>query len=298
MKVLITGSTGFIGRKLKIKLIENSDIEIVEFNRSNGGDISEKDALKKYYDTKIDHVVHLAANTFVPQSWEAPLDFFSTNSFGTMNVLELCRKTESDLTFVSSYLYGAPKRLPIIEEDLVQSNNPYAFSKDIAEQACLFYSKHYDVQVTIVRPFNVYGPGQSEIFLIPSIIRQIHSEDRSEIQVKILAPKRDYIFVDDLVALIQKTIVHKSIGTSPYVVVNAGTGTSYSVGDVIRIAKEVTASSKPIVASGEIRKNEVMDTVADITKASSHFDWTPKYTLKEGIQKIVEKINEPSLKKV
>src|SRR6202011_2766469 len=105
-------------------------------------------------------------------------------------------------TLVSSYMYGHPERLPIPEDHPLRASNPYSHSKLLAEQITRFYQESFGVPVTIVRPFNLYGPGQSEDFLIPTLIRQALAQDSNAIVVADLTPKRDYIYIDDVVDLL------------------------------------------------------------------------------------------------
>ena len=134
--ILITGSNGFIGTQLK-KHLNQDQYTIFEFNEEDG-DIVQADSLSRFDDHKIDHIIHLAGKTFVPESWENPYRFYTVNVIGTMNVLEFCRKYNISLTFISTYLYGNPKLLPINENSEISPNNPYAHSKYLAEQLCHF----------------------------------------------------------------------------------------------------------------------------------------------------------------
>ena len=138
-------------------------------------------------------VFHLAARTFVPDSWRDPAGFVSANVLGSVNVLEYCRKHRAQLTFVSGYLYGKPRHLPISETSPPCPNNPYALSKHLAEQECAFYASEFGLPVTVIRPFNVFGPGQKSHFLIPAIVRQLFGS--KAIVVKDLEPRRDYIYL-------------------------------------------------------------------------------------------------------
>ncbi|HWY98386.1 MAG TPA: SDR family oxidoreductase, partial [Bacteroidia bacterium] len=193
-KVLITGSNGFIGKQLKKQLLTEG-YEIAEFNSADG-DISKTELSFK----GIDNVFHLAGKSFVPDSWKNPKAFYDVNVTGTLNVLELCRKTGAGLTFISSFVYGIPKYQPIDECHPVKPANPYGHSKMIAEEICKYYQESFNIKVTIVRPFNIYGAFQSEHFLIPIIIKQLFDKKQSKIEVLDLAPKRDYLFLDDLVS--------------------------------------------------------------------------------------------------
>ena len=223
---LITGSTGFIGRALKQRLLHGG-YEISELNSDL--DIRETTSFLRFIDLNISCVFHLAGKTYVPESWRNPGEFYHVNVMGTKNVLEYCRRKAIPLIYVSSYLYGQPARLPISENDPIVPNNPYAHSKYLAEQLCEFYSREFGTTVVILRPFNIYGPGQSDRFLIPLIVRQ--ALEGQVIKVNTLEPRRDYIYLEDAVDAL--VCAARNIVT-PFAVYNVGSGYSLSVQEVIR----------------------------------------------------------------
>lgn len=280
-KILITGSNGFIGSVLKRKLLsigyEISGIDLPD-------DITEPGTFVNFEKHNIDHVFHLAAKTFVPDSWMDPQLFYRTNLLGTLNVLEFCRKNNTSLTYVSAYLYGQPQRLPISEKDPIQHGNPYAHTKYLAEQMCEFYSKEFGVNTIIIRPFNVYGVGQSEKFLIPSIIKQALEEET--IKVKHLAPRRDYIYLDDLI----DALILSMSSSKKYAVYNIGSGTSVSVEEVISTVKQIIGTNKKVISGNTIRRNEINDVVADISQANRDLGWFPRKTFIEGLKEMVEQV--------
>src|SRR5690606_33893882 len=136
----------------------------------------------------VDVVVHLAARSYVPDSWEVPADFLRTNLTGALEALEYCRLHNARLVFPSSYMYGDAGSQPIPESHPLVAKNPYALSKKLAEDAARFFAERFNVRTTILRPFNIYGPGQSEAFLIPWILRQLKSG--TEVRVKDVEPRR------------------------------------------------------------------------------------------------------------
>ncbi|NTU42062.1 MAG: NAD(P)-dependent oxidoreductase [Nitrospirales bacterium] len=278
--VLITGSRGFIGRALTQRLLESGH-PLHELPQ--GADIGEPVSLEGFRDKEISQVFHLAARTFVPDSWRDPGGFYRTNVIGTQNVLEFCRQKSASLLYVSSYVYGKPERLPIPEEAPLRPNNPYAHSKCLAEQLCRFYAQEFGVRVTVLRPFNIYGPGQRESFLIPSVIRQTLESDG--VSVKSLTPRRDYLYLDDFL-----DVLLLSTGTrqSRYEVYNIGAGISYSVRDVIDEALAVAGRNIPVISEEEDRKNEIDDVVADIGKARRELGWQPQRSFREGIRRMIK----------
>jgi nucleoside-diphosphate-sugar epimerase len=282
--VLVTGANGFIGTAL-VKNLEQRGFNVIKYVSSMGS-IVDFDFINEYYYIKIDHIFHLASKTFIPDSWSNPMSFYKVAVIGTENILELCRKQNISMTFVSAYLYGEPKQLPISESDYPRPNNPYAHSKYLAEDLCKFYSNFYNVKVVIARPFNIYGKGQNEEFLIPSIIRQ--ALNTKVIKVRDLHPKRDYIYLDDLIDGLIKTL-----NTSNHLsVYNFGFGSSISVENIINTVQKIIKSNKRVESAEMERKNEIMDVVADITKAQEELNWHPKINLEDGIKLILGESNE------
>lgn len=279
-KILVTGASGFIGRSLVARL-QTQGWDVIPLD-STVGDIASPDTLAKFRQQKVAHVFHLAGKTFVPDSWNNPQAFCQINVTGTINVLEFCKETRIPMTYVSAYVYGHPDSLPIGEDSAVRPSNPYALTKRLAEEACEFYASTYGLQVTTIRPFNAYGIGQAENFLIPAIISQA-LDSGEEIVVKDLAPKRDYVYLEDMVTGLLATL-GKSDG---YRVYNIGSGVSLSVQEVIDLIQDIAGTQKKIVCDQVIRTNELMDVVADISKAGSELGWRPEFTFRAGIEKII-----------
>lgn len=275
--ILVTGSKGFIGKHLMTHLQKFPEYHITEFD-ADDGDV----ATHPFNFERLDHVIHLAGKTYVPLSWEDPYSFYKTNYLGTVNVLEQCRKHKASLTYISAYVYGAPDYLPIDENHPLKAANPYMDSKVTTEALCRFYAENYNVPVTIIRPFNVFGPGQSEVFLIPKIIKQILS-DQPEISVFTLDPKRDFIYVDDLVEGIIRTLDKKF----NFEIFNLGSGVSYSVEEIIKTCLKIANIQKPILCENTERKNEINDVVANIEKAKELLNWVPATSFEEGLKKII-----------
>lgn len=278
--LLLTGSTGFIGSTLKLKLRELG-FDIVEINSANGG-VTNPGVFDGLWSEGISHVFHLAGRTFVPESWETPAVYTKINVYGTQNVLEFCRKKGVSMTFVSTYLYGRPDSLPISEDSPLRPNNPYAHSKYLAEQLCAFYAREFNVRVNIIRPFNAFGIGQDRRYLIPSVINQALAGDA--IRVTDLVPRRDYIYVEDLVDALICSMTHKEKSS----VYNIGSGFSMSVQGVIDVVQEILGTDKPVVSGGNVRRNEINDVIADTTRAHTELNWYPKYSFYEGIKQIIE----------
>jgi nucleoside-diphosphate-sugar epimerase len=279
-RVIVTGATGFLGRHLA-RHLRSAGTEVLTLSRTLGFDLLTDELPMR----GVNHVFHLAAQTGVVEAWDNPAEFFNINTQGTVRVLDQCRRHTCSLTYLSAYVYGPPLRLPTTESDPVRADNPYAFSKFMAEEACRFFHTTFDVPITILRPFNIYGPGQSERFLIPRIVAQIADADCQEIAVMDLAPRRDYLFVSDAVAAIVA-----SLTSPPGSLFNIGSGMSYSVEEVIKIACRSAGVVKPYRATaGVVRRNEIDDVVADISALQGETGWLPRISLGEGLRRLFER---------
>jgi UDP-glucose 4-epimerase len=272
--ILVTGASGFVGQRLVQAL--TSQGHTVTRHSVEDGHIA-----RSAFEPGASHVFHLAGCTFVPDSWQKPLAYYEVNFLGTVNVLEYCRKNNSSMTFISSYVYGHPKTLPIAEDHPLEAVNPYGHTKLLGEDVCRFYEKCFGVPVTIVRPFNLYGSGQAGHFLIPLLVHQAVSADISEISVADLRPRRDFLHVDDLIALLLR------VGQGGSGVYNAGSGVSHSIGEIIDILNSITGLAKPVRDRGERRPNEIMDVVADIRKARADLAWEPEISLADGLRQML-----------
>ena len=278
-KILVTGSDGFIGRVL-IKRLSGMGFAITGFDLANG-DIAEEGTLTHLEKENISYVFHLAGKTFVPESWSHPFGFYRTNVMGTANVLEFCRKTGAGLTYVSSYLYGKPRYLPIDENHPVKAYNPYSHSKLVAEELCRYYIDQFNTGISILRPFNAYGPGQSGQFLIPELIRKMLDPEIAFIEVMDLRPKRDFIFIDDLVEALFLSM------DGPRGIYNVGSGSSVSVEEILQEIRAITGKNKPVRNKGLERPNEIFDLYADISRISRELNWKPRTGIREGMTKCI-----------
>jgi nucleoside-diphosphate-sugar epimerase len=276
IKILVTGASGFIGKFL-VTALRTNGYEVIEIT-SKQGDISQEKTWSQF--PKADCVVHLAAKSFVPDSWNKPGEFIQCNLLGTVCALNYCKNNQASLLFLSSYLYGKADILPIPESAKLKSTNPYALSKYLAEEACKFYAESFNLNITILRPFNVYGPAQPKHFLIPTIIEQIKSN--SSIKVMDLEPKRDYIYIDDLVSAMVKSIML----TKGFNILNIGSGKSCSVEELICMIQKIMGTDLPVISSSSRRKDEIMNTVADIQLAKSKLNWSPIWHIESGLAEI------------
>ena len=271
-RVLVTGGSGFIGRRLCAVL------------RAQGAEVwaprhAELDLAGK--PPRVEKIFHLAARTFVPDSWKEPAAFYRANVQTTIDLLEACAAMAIPMIYVSGYCYGAVDRQPIAETAPLRPNNPYAFSKAAAEAACRFFSAKFHIPLTILRPFNVYGPGQRREFLIPALLAQALDAAAREIVVDDLTPRRDFVHVDDVVSALSMVPVADEAR-----VYNVGSGRSHSVGEVAAMVQRAAGTAKPVVTRGGARPQEIADAIADAS-AIRALGWKPRIDLAEGLRQLV-----------
>jgi nucleoside-diphosphate-sugar epimerase len=282
-KVFVSGATGGIGTHL-VKYLKSKGHEII---------LPKNSLLRlddpRYFDLdtnplEIDVFYHLAGKCAVQESWETPVDYIQTNVVGTAKVLEFCRKNQIKMVYMSSYMYGIPQKLPISEQAKISVLNPYALSKFQGEELCQFYGKHHGLSFSIIRLFNLYGNGVNQTTLISEIVNQIIAS--KVIRVKDLSPKRDYLYISDLLHFLE--IVASESSNEIY---NLGSGTSYSVQEVISICQKVWNTNLEVISEEVNRKNEIPDTVCDYSKAHKNLGWQPQVTFEEGIIRMKENLN-------
>ena len=273
--ILVTGARGFLGNALCFKLNARG-YNVIGIDKEEGDISKDLPSFKN-----IHHVFHLAALTYVVDSWISPAKFYEVNLMGTLNVLEFCRKNNISVTYFSSYVYGTPEKLPIDEKHPLKSGSPYGQSKVFADELCQFYLKNYGMNITIVRPFNVYGPNQNILFLIPKIFTALFDKNVKTIELYSLWPKRDMIYIDDIINAVVELFEKRILG-----IFNVGSGYSLSIEEMLKIILSVTGISKEYIVLNDERKNEIPETVADISKLKNAIGWSPQYTFEQGIEKI------------
>jgi len=277
-KILLTGSSGFVGRHLHSELVKEGG-KVLTF------DLPSKD-IRKWGDLKdvsADLVYHLAAVTYIPYSFKNPRITYETNVLGTLNVLELCRLQDiKKIVYTSSYVYGQPKYLPVDEKHPVKPTNPYTYSKLMGERLCEAYAEFYGIECVILRPFNIYGEGQGERFLIPSIFKQIF--EKGAIRLENPNPRRDFLYVKDLVEAYLKAGKYNK---SKFEVFNIGYGKSYSVRELVDMIMKICGRKVKVTYEGRSRKGEIADVVADTAKARKRLKWKPKTKIEDGLKRVM-----------
>jgi UDP-glucose 4-epimerase len=285
-RVLVTGASGFVGKHLAAELRkQEAEVFALDSRGPDPIDIRNWHAVKGFGSKlgRLDLVYHLAALMFVPYSFENPRETYEVNVLGTLNVLELCRlQGFPKLVFASSYVYGEPRYLPVDEEHPLNPGSPYARSKVLGEDLCKAYHEDHGLRCTILRVFNIYGEGQTDSFLIPSMIKQLAS---GKVELMDPEPKRDFVHVSDVVQAYLRAGEYDQAGFNVF---NIGSGVSYSVDDIVKLALQAWGQEARVRYRHQRRKSEVMDVVADFRKARTELGWEPKVTLEQGIRHYVE----------
>ena len=235
--------------------------------------------------------MHLAALIAIPYSYDAPSSYVQTNVQGTVNILQGALKAGvSRVVHTStSEVYGTAQFTPITEDHPLQGQSPYSGSKIAADMMADSFARSFDLPVVTLRPFNTYGPRQSERAVISTVIRQVLDPNCDSIRVGDLTPTRDFNFVHDTVCafLAAAQLDDEQTGQT----FNAGSGQMVSIAEMVEMVRRVTRSNKPIVQEEHRKrpaKSEVMALMADATKLETAAGWTPETTLEEGIARTVE----------
>jgi dTDP-glucose 4,6-dehydratase len=233
-----------------------------------------------------DAVLHLAALIAIPYSYHSPDTYIDTNIKGTLNVVQAAR--DLGVTKVihtsTSEVYGTARFVPITEEHPLQGQSPYSASKIGADQIALSFYSSFDTPVTVIRPFNTYGPRQSARAVIPTIITQIASGKR-QLKLGALRPTRDFNYVQDTVGgFIAALCSPASVGE----VINLGSNFEISIGDVVRTIAEVMGTKVDISTDDQRlrpEKSEVERLWASNTKARELLGWQPAYGGLDGFRR-------------
>jgi NAD dependent epimerase/dehydratase len=245
-----------------------------------------------------DAVLHLAALIGIPFSYHSPDSYVDTNIKGTLNIVQAARDLGVGRVVhtSTSEVYGTARFVPITEAHPLQGQSPYSASKIGADQLAMSFHASFGTPVTIVRPFNTYGPRQSARAVIPTIITQIASGKR-QIKLGAVHPTRDFSYVTDTVAaFIAALHSPRAVGE----VINAGSGFEISIGDTARAIGELMAVELEILTDRERLRpdaSEVERLWADTAKARELLDWQPEFGgldgFRRGLAKTVEWFRDP-----
>jgi len=310
-RVLVTGADGFIGSHLAEQLV-GLGAEVTALAQYNSfdacgwlddspaplraamsvvrGDVRDPHQMMDLCKNQ-NIVMHLAALIAIPFSYQAPSSYVQTNVQGTVNVLQGALKAGvSRIVHTStSEVYGTAKFTPISEDHPLQGQSPYSGSKIAADMMADSFARSFDLPVVTLRPFNTYGPRQSERAVISTVIRQALDPNCDSIRVGDLTPTRDFNFVDDTVSafLAAAQLPDHHIGQT----FNTGTGRMVSIAELVETVRRVTDSDKPVLQEAHRKrpkKSEVMALMGDSTKLNEAAGWVSEVNLEEGIARTVK----------
>lgn len=304
--VLVTGADGFIGSHLT-EMLASSGANVTALCLYNSfdshgwlddipgstrsrvkavrGDIRDAAFVHRLV-ARQDIVFHLAALISIPHSYLTAQAYVSTNVVGTLNVLEAARdhRTGRVVHTSTSEVYGTAITVPISEKHPLQGQSPYSASKIGADMMAESFARSFDLPVVILRPFNTFGPRQSERAVIPVVLRQALDPSSPTIRIGDTTPVRDFTFVEDTAA------AFLSVGNAPHVEFgqpyNAGNGKAVTIFDLIQIILDLTDCRKT-VEQDPIRarppKSEVRALLADCSRITAATGWRPRVSLRDGL---------------
>ena len=313
-KVLITGADGFIGSHLTEALVNQGyDVRaFVYYNSFNSygwldsipsvtkshieffaGDIRDPNGVREAM-RGVDIVFHLAALIAIPFSYHSPDSYIDTNVKGTLNIIQAARDNQVSRVLVTSTseVYGTAKFVPITELHPKQPQSPYSASKIGADAIADSFYRSFDLPLTIVRPFNTFGPRQSARAVIPTIISQLLN-GAEEIKLGDITPTRDLLFVKDTVnGFLKIAECEKLIGHE----VNIASQSEISVGDIANeLIRQINPNAKIITDEQRLRpqNSEVFRLYGSNEKIMQHTNWKPEFTLTEGLANTIDWLRIP-----
>jgi UDP-glucose 4-epimerase len=309
VRVLVTGADGFIGSHLAERLVaEGAVVRAFCIYNSRGsagwldeadpdvraameirlGDIRDARFVEESMDG-IEVVLHLAALIAIPYSYTAAQSFVDTNVGGTLNVLEAARRAgvRRVVQTSTSEVYGTPEALPIRETHPLQAQSPYAATKVASDQLALAFQRSHGLPVVVLRPFNTYGPRQSERAVLPTIIRQLLA-GASELRLGRLDTRRDLTYVADTVDGFVRAATAPGIDG---LTIQLGTGRAEQIGDLVQLARELTGNPATVVQDPARMRpdaSEVLVLQSDPALAAQVLGWRAETSLEAGIAATVE----------
>jgi len=308
MRILVTGSDGFIGSHLVEELVKQGHEvrAFVFYNSFNSwgwldscdiavkgkfeifqGDIRDPNGVREAV-KDCDIVIHLAALIAIPFSYHSPDTYVSTNIAGTLNVLQAARDYGVKVIHTStSEVYGTAEFVPITENHPLKGQSPYSATKIAADQLAYSFYTSFDLPVTIIRPFNTYGPRQSSRAVIPTIISQLAS-GKQNINLGSVHPTRDFNYVEDTVSgFIAAIHVSEAYGE----VINIGSNFEISIADTVEMISSIMGVKVDIITD-DLRmrpdKSEVERLWANNQKAKKLLNWEPNYGGFQGFKRGLE----------
>jgi dTDP-glucose 4,6-dehydratase len=236
--------------------------------------------------------IHLAALIAIPYSYRSPKSYLDTNINGAINILEAAKKNNIKKTLITSTseVYGSAQKIPITEEHPLSAQSPYAATKIASDQLALSYYRSFKLPVSIIRPFNTFGPRQSLRAVIPSIILQ--TINNKKIEAGNLYPTRDFTYVKDICRAFIFALKKKNIDGE---VINLGSQFEISIQEMIQEILKISGSKKKVLKNRKrerLKTSEVNRLYSDSSKAKKLLGWQPEHKGKSGFIKNLKKTYE------
>lgn len=305
-RAVVTGAGGFIGSHLAEHLVRAGvavrafvhyhgsgtrgwldDSELAADIEFVAGDVRDHDSVRRAVQG-VDVVFHLAALVGIPYSYVTPQAYVRTNVDGALNVLEAAREhgVERLILTSTSEVYGSAQYAPMDEAHPVRSQSPYAATKAAADQLALSYHASFGVPVVIARPFNAYGPRQSDRALIPTVVAQLQAG--AHVRLGNLQPTRDFTFVEDVVrGFAAIAAADALVGEA----VHVGSGVERSVGEVVQLIARLMGKHAEIEARDERRRpvgSEVERLLCDSSQLCAATGWVPEVDFESGLRRTID----------
>lgn len=302
-RVLVTGGAGFIGSALVRELLKEGAKVVVYDNflygdRSNLMEIEDRiqivngdilgwkiyNAIKEH---KVKYVFHLAAEPYIPHCYDNPEKFFDVNVKGTINVLMACKTLDIKriIHFSSSEVYGTAQYTPMDEKHPTLPLSTYAVSKLSADRLCFVFHHEHGIPAIILRPFNCYGPRETQPYVIPEIISQLAR--KNIVRLGNIEAKRDFTYVEDIakgaIATLESDIPNGEV-------VNLGSNKTYSIEELAHLTGKLIGHEniEIKIESSRLRPLDVNLLQCNYSKAKNYTDWEPKVDIEKGLKRTIE----------
>lgn len=287
MNVGLTGERGFIGGAVSAALREAGHRVVSLDALTRSGAFPLCDAPPAGVPGELDWVLHFGAKTSIVHSLAHPLATYGHNIGSTLLALQAARQARAAFLFMSSYVYGQPRYLPIDEAHPVSSVNPYMGSKLIGEELCRQVCGMADLPLVILRGFNIFGDQRTPGRLIADLLAAVRRGD--PLILNDPAPVRDYLYIADFIALIARIIARRPVKAGTY---NVGYGQSHSNREVAEMVQRLAGGRCPLVIQAQPRPHDIPDCSVNADLVKRTFSWQPAYPLSRALEGLIAGIGE------
>jgi GDP-4-dehydro-6-deoxy-D-mannose reductase len=302
---LVTGASGFAGRHLVDELERATDWQIIGLGRSRASlgsrtqvlacDLRDEALVRR----NVEHyrpavIFHLAAQSYVPKALAAPAETLTNYTIAQINILEACRHLVPEATVViicsaEEYGYVDPDEVPVTEDQPFRPGNPYAVSKITQDMLAYQYARAWDMRIVRLRPFNHFGPGQSDRFVLSSFARQIAEAEAGRIEPVVLTgnleARRDFLDVRDVVRAYRLAAQHGDTGG----VYNIATGTAWQIGALLRQLLDMSRIPLDVRQDrARMRPSDVPILSGDASRFSRLTGWRPEISIVQSLEDTLE----------